>query len=352
MKKLLLIILISLSIAPTIKANSIELTRKELVMISEEKFDINIKNKVKGSKYKWTSSNTKVASVNSKNGLVTANRKGKSTVSCVITFPKGNKLKLKTLVKVVDKPELFKNDIIAHAAGGVDGFKYLNSQEGLELSYSNGFKFIEVDLILTADNKVVATHGWDEKTYEHIGVEYDKDNLIMDYDSFMNCKLQGEYSPMDLEHIISFIKKNKDLYLEFDVKATDRESAKLITTQIVELAENDATILDRILMQFISEEAFFGMNEIYNFKYYQYFAFKRHTRSIEKVVKFCKKNNVTSVAVNYNNLTDNVIKQLKQGGILILTHTIDEVELANEFLGKGVDIICTNFISPEKLKVK
>lgn len=50
-------------------------------------FDFNLNNKVKGSTYKWTTSNKKVATVNAKNGLVTAVSNGKATIKLAITLP-------------------------------------------------------------------------------------------------------------------------------------------------------------------------------------------------------------------------------------------------------------------------
>lgn len=58
-----------------------------------------IKNKVSGSKYKWSSSKTSVAKVNSK-GLITAVNKGSAVIKCKITYPNGKTLTLSSKVTV------------------------------------------------------------------------------------------------------------------------------------------------------------------------------------------------------------------------------------------------------------
>ena len=63
-------------------------------------YDINLINKVSGSKYKWTSSNPSVAKVNVKNGLVTAVSEGEAIITCEITLPDGTVETLKSLVIV------------------------------------------------------------------------------------------------------------------------------------------------------------------------------------------------------------------------------------------------------------
>lgn len=50
--------------------------------------------------------------------------------------------------------------LIAHGAGQIDGKKYTNSLEALELAVKNGYKFIELDLLITKDKRIIAAHDW------------------------------------------------------------------------------------------------------------------------------------------------------------------------------------------------
>lgn len=72
---------------PSFKESSVE------IIGEGETYQLDIINKVDGSKYKWSSSNTKVARVSSK-GVVTSVGKGTAKIRCIITYP--NK-KTKTL---------------------------------------------------------------------------------------------------------------------------------------------------------------------------------------------------------------------------------------------------------------
>jgi len=78
----------------------ISLTATSLLLENNSTYDINLNNKVSGSKYRWTSSNPKIAKVNSKNGLVTAVSEGEVVVKCEITLPDGNNEILKSYVIV------------------------------------------------------------------------------------------------------------------------------------------------------------------------------------------------------------------------------------------------------------
>jgi hypothetical protein len=64
------------------------LTETVLDLEVENLFDLNIENKIKGSKYKWSTSDRKIAKVNSANGKVTATGVGEATVYCTINTGK------------------------------------------------------------------------------------------------------------------------------------------------------------------------------------------------------------------------------------------------------------------------
>ena len=51
---------------------------------------------------------------------------------------------------------------IAHAGGAIDGLICVNSIEGVELAYSNGYKMFEVDLLITSNGKLIGSHGWSD----------------------------------------------------------------------------------------------------------------------------------------------------------------------------------------------
>jgi len=63
-------------------------------------YDINLNNKIKGSKYKWTSSNEEIVKVNTKNGLIVAVSEGEAIITCEITFPDNTTQILESLVVV------------------------------------------------------------------------------------------------------------------------------------------------------------------------------------------------------------------------------------------------------------
>jgi uncharacterized protein YjdB len=70
--------------------NSPSLTATSLLLDTSSTYDINVDNKLENSTYSWTSSNTKVATVNSKTGVVKGIKDGKTKITCKVKSQDGD----------------------------------------------------------------------------------------------------------------------------------------------------------------------------------------------------------------------------------------------------------------------
>ena len=95
---------------------------------------------------------------------------------------------------------------IAHAGGAIDGINYTNCVEALDLSYSKGCKLFELDLKLSTDGKIVATH----------------ESSDMPEAEFMNRLIEGKYTPMNIDAINLWFRNHPDAILVTD-KINDPE---------------------------------------------------------------------------------------------------------------------------------
>lgn len=68
-------------------ASKPEISKNSKSVLIGNRYNLNIKNKIKGSTYKWKSSNEDVATVNNR-GFVTGISKGKAVITCTIKTPK------------------------------------------------------------------------------------------------------------------------------------------------------------------------------------------------------------------------------------------------------------------------
>lgn len=104
--------------------------------------------------------------------------------------------------------------LIAHAGGEIDGHTYTNSLEAVLLSIKNGYKFIELDLALTADSVLVAVHDWKEFN-EITGFPLKKDT-VPSYADFTKRMIYEKYTPLSAEMINGIFLNDTTLYLVTD----------------------------------------------------------------------------------------------------------------------------------------
>lgn len=94
---------------------------------------------------------------------------------------------------------------IAHAGGSIYGYCYSNSLEVVQNSLAHGIDYMELDLSITSDGRLVAWHDW---AFEWTGAPT--------HDQFMARKIYDKFTPMDFPRIDSILRANPRLSLVTD----------------------------------------------------------------------------------------------------------------------------------------
>lgn len=141
-----------------------------------------------------------------------------------------------------------RNRFIAHAGGNIEGFNYTNSLESLDLSYKNGYKFFELDLIKTRDNKLVACHDWETwKEYTNFN-----GSLPPTEKEFLSHKILDKFTPLNVQRINEWFKIHNSAFLVTDKINNPPEVAVLFP------------FVNRIYMELFTTEA---VDEALKFKF-------------------------------------------------------------------------------------
>lgn len=98
-------------------------------------------------------------------------------------------------------------NIIAHGGGAINGHTYTNSLEAFNNSIERGYKYIELDLNLTSDSVLVATHDFAIPTTVQ---------------NFMQSKIQSKYTPLSAFDIDSLLACHPNIIVVLD-KISDPE---------------------------------------------------------------------------------------------------------------------------------
>jgi len=116
----------------------------------------------------------------------------------------------------------YSTSFIAHAGGGIDGKAYTNSLEAVKKSVINSYNLIELDLLVTDDNRIIAQHDFrilEEICNLKIFID-DKKKIKKKvfFNDLRNCTniFNGNYTLLKEDKIIEIFEKNKDLILVTD----------------------------------------------------------------------------------------------------------------------------------------
>lgn len=140
--------------------------------------------------------------------------------------------------------------LIAHAGGGIDGLKYTNSLEAVEKSIENGFKMIELDLLVSSDGKIVAVHDWNSF---HLMTNSNKNGPIAS-EEFELKTINDNYHTLNISEAIEILSENEV------VLVTDKiENLVLLSKSII---DKEKSIVEVFSLKKYNEAIRLGFNNV------------------------------------------------------------------------------------------
>ena len=210
------------------------------------------------------------------------------------------------------------NSLIAHACGQIDGKDYTNSLESLLLAIRNGYKFIEMDLRITDDNKIVAIHDFNQ--FIRMTGNANLNNVFQD---IIKQKIYTQYTPLTGEKINELFKKNKSLILVTD-KISD-----------FDILLNNFNFTDRMIVEVFSVKKYKEALK----KGILYPALCVYTPDgLKSIMKEDIKMITTSIEFLKSNI--NVFKYFHKKGIVIMVYGTPKIN-DEQFLKDNLGVTCS-----------
>ena len=235
-----------------------------------------------------------------------------------------------------------KQAYIAHALGGIEQQDYTNSLEAFQLAYKNGFKVFEVDFAVTSDGQVVCAHDF-----------VDFGDVVPDYSTFMNQKISGQYTPLDMQGLIDLLYENEDIYLMTDFKwdnslGSNNHDVEIIMSSLIACIEErqDESLYDRMIIQIYSEDNFRLIESYHQFSNYVYTLYNYAYPIYDEIAAFCLENQIAVVTMSADRATDEHVALFEQWNIKVFSHTINTKEEATQQFQNGVKGIYTDWLLP------
>ena len=225
----------------------------------------------------------------------------------------------------------------AHRGGANDFVE--NTLEAFEQSINLGFKYIEIDVRATKDNKLVIFHDPDLKRMLNLEIDISSIN----YDELSNYKINGVHKiPTFLETVSSWPNIN------FNIDPKSDKSAELLIGELKSVGNLDrfcvgsfdSTKLNKIRNAFDNKLCTsMGTNEVINFYFLRFFGINSINTPCLQLPYY--KN-------GFKIITAKLIRDAHKFNKKVHAWTIDDPKEISELLDMGIDGIMTD--SPELLK--
>ena len=290
----------------------------------------------------WKSASKAVATVNSK-GVVTARKPG--SVKITATSRKNGKKDTFTVVVRTKVPKAY---MISHAMGGIGGRKYSNCREGFLENYAEGHRIFEVDMEYTSDGKLVLFHDWKGQFDPKYKAGYKPT-----YKQFMQAKIFGKYTPMDVKSLIKLMNQYPDVRIVTDTKYTDTATIRKQFRTIVSTARNlgMSDVLNRFVVEIYTPEMYRAVHSIYHFKEYMVTLYKAYKKAptaseMHAVGRFCKRHKIKTVAMYARWWKKSYEAILASYDLDIALYSVNSTKKAKTFFRQGVTALFTDFMPP------
>lgn len=218
---------------------------------------------------------------------------------------------------------------IAHAGGGIDGYIYTNSKEAVFQSISEGFSYIELDLMLSNDDNLLCMHNL--KEFNKM-TNVDEDQPSPSTKEFLSRRIYKKYSPLTLSEALE-IQKVHPYILVCDKTTNPKILNRFINPNVRYRVYVEAQSGDEYYD--LQKYGYHAMLALYNNKiprYIYHFFINRHR------VNWI----VTSAESERDFITLRILKRLF--GVKIAFFSPSNVQYqAIEHLGKEIDLLYTDF---------
>lgn len=244
---------------------------------------------------------------------------------------------------------MYTNALMAHAFGGMNGKTYHNTMPAFKNGIKNGYKYFEVDLSYTTDQRLVLCHGWTESNCKHTGFKYEPSFQSMTYSRLMRMKVHGN-KMISARKFYKRIRRLDKYTYEIDLHNVEGEQMEKRMRALEKDFKYDQKVLDRLLIQVYSKQMYESIGDTSYFKHYQYLVGK-NVHNLDDILTYALDYGICALALRFNLAKPEYIQKIKNAGLYVMCYTINkDLVVARNLLDSGVDTLCTDYITQEELK--
>lgn len=230
--------------------------------------------------------------------------------------------------------------MVRHAGGGLENRSYLNCAEAIEES-ARLFKrpVIELDFCRTYDGGIILLHDFASIGIADMTINNGGGGIYRA--DFMNLKISGQYTPLDLESLFAIMDAHKEIRIIVD------GSIDIIPDIINAAKKVDCGILKRFIIQLYGYDDYKKIESMYHFEDYIFTLYSSglYIWNFKEIVAFCLDNNIPVVTMPKEYVRNRrTLSIFNKYNIKVFAHTVNDSNLWKKLQNMGVWGIYTDFL--------
>lgn len=216
---------------------------------------------------------------------------------------------------------------VAHALGAWQDRTYTNSLEAFEKAYDDGFRVFEVDLELTTDGVLAATHGWP--------------GAALSLDEFRQSMAQRGLTSLTLPELLALVAERADTYLILDTKG---DPLRLWGEVGRVLDDYGPSVRDRLIPQLYSLRAR-EVRATATFPRVLLTLYRTYA-SDRAILGYLDRTGISVVTLPPKRWNPRLAQELRRRGVRVYVHTINDRDTANAWFERGIHGVYTDSLEP------
>ena len=214
--------------------------------------------------------------------------------------------------------------VIAHGGGAYKGYETTNSVEALNHSIRSGYKYIELDMDLSADDRIIMLHDWDRTAQHYYGKTFDKK---ISFSSFQALKVHGQFEVLTFDKLVPILKANQELRIITDTKGNNQKLLETIETKYPE-------VMEQIIPQIYDYDQWLAVKNL-GFDTMIFTLYAMEEIDTEKLASFVAEKNIFAVAMPDYIAEKGYCTALAKRGIRVYVHPVTAYEDAVHYQKLG-----------------
>ena len=227
---------------------------------------------------------------------------------------------------------------IAHAGGAVNGSSYLNSIEAMDQNARKGFRYFELDLSFTEDNKVVCLRNWGNDFVAAFN-KPSQGRLSFEQFSRLSASIDDPINKRcDQYSLLRWLERYPAMRVITDFK--ERNLQGLIALSETFPAQNS------LVPQVYSWEDY-GVVKSLGYKNIIWTLYRSELSDDEVVDRVCRHCSCLAIAMTKDRALSGLANRLRQIGVPVYVHTVNDVKELASVRAFGVAEVYSDSLYPD-----